>query len=193
MIDKKNYKKSPKKRSVVWGFPKIPNISILLHHSQNITCAKVKMINVAVHCGSIRQTASILTMSEECLRTGDKAVVHFRFIKHPEYLKAGQRMVFREGRTKAVGNVLRIIPPANNQGGQTTRVKPNKMLGTSQLPHQVRRYSSCYVMGCRYYVMGWLFSEVKTINFKKKMLRDIWYGRSFLISIKEIHIYKVHQ
>lgn len=89
-----------------------------------------------VHCGSIRQTASILSMSEECLRTGDKAVVHFRFIKHPEYLKAGQRMVFREGRTKAVGNVLRLIPPANSQS-QTTRVKPNKMLSShasSQLP-----------------------------------------------------------
>jgi GTPase len=48
---------------------------------------------LSVHCGSIRQTASILSMSQECLRTGDKALVHFRFIKHPEYIKAGQRMV----------------------------------------------------------------------------------------------------
>lgn len=47
----------------------------------------------AVHCGSIRQTASILSMSRDCLRTGDKALVRFRFIKHPEYLKRGQRMV----------------------------------------------------------------------------------------------------
>lgn len=68
-------------------------------------------------------------MSAECLRTGDKAVVHFRFIKHPEYLKAGQRMVFREGRTKAVGNVLRIIPQSlTHSTTTTTRVKPNKML-----------------------------------------------------------------
>uniref|UniRef100_A0A1B6G1C6 GTP-binding protein 1 n=2 Tax=Proconiini TaxID=565685 RepID=A0A1B6G1C6_9HEMI len=105
---------------------------LVLHHPTTISSRYQAM----VHCGSIRQTASILSMSEECLRTGDKAVVHFRFIKHPEYLKAGQRMVFREGRTKAVGNVLRIIPPAHNQGGQTTRVKPNKML-SSQLPHQL--------------------------------------------------------
>ncbi|KAJ2952508.1 hypothetical protein O0L34_g6827 [Tuta absoluta] len=49
-------------------------------------------------------------MSRDCLRTGDKARVKFRFIKHPEYLKCGQRMVFREGRTKAVGNVLRPEP-----------------------------------------------------------------------------------
>ena len=39
-------------------------------------------------------------MSQECLRTGDKALVLFRFIKHPEYIKANQRLVFREGRTK---------------------------------------------------------------------------------------------
>lgn len=62
----------------------------------------------AVHCGSIRQTASIISMSQECLRTGDKALIHFRFIKYPEYMVPGQRMVFREGRTKAVGNVVKI-------------------------------------------------------------------------------------
>ena len=31
-------------------------------------------------------------------------------MKHPEFLKEGQRLVFREGRTKAVGNVTKIIP-----------------------------------------------------------------------------------
>ena len=34
----------------------------------------------------------------------------YRFVKHPEFLKEGQRLVFREGRTKAVGNVCKIIP-----------------------------------------------------------------------------------
>ena len=45
-----------------------------------------------VHCGSIRQTASIIEMSAECLRTGDKARVKFRFVKHPEYLKVRARL-----------------------------------------------------------------------------------------------------
>ena len=31
-------------------------------------------------------------------------------MKHPEFLKVGQRLVFREGRTKAVGNVTKVIP-----------------------------------------------------------------------------------
>ena len=50
----------------------------------------VKMMyvcSVVVHVGSIRQTATILTMSRDHLRTGDKATCKFRFIKHPEYMK----------------------------------------------------------------------------------------------------------
>lgn len=65
---------------------------------------------LAVHCGSIRQTATILSMDKDCLRTGDKATVHFRFIKTPEYLHIDQRLVFREGRTKAVGTITKVRP-----------------------------------------------------------------------------------
>lgn len=61
-----------------------------------------------MHCGSIRQTATILSMDKDCLRTGDKATVHFRFIKTPEYLHIDQRLVFREGRTKAVGTITKV-------------------------------------------------------------------------------------
>lgn len=63
-------------------------------------------------------------MSKDCLRTGDKALINFRFIKHPEYMTPGQRMVFREGRTKAVGNVVRIIPQSTPNA--VGRVKQNK-------------------------------------------------------------------
>merc|ERR1719481_1768296 len=79
---------------------------MVLHHPTTIATRYQAM----VHCGSIRQTASITEMSAECLRTGDKARVKFRFVKHPEYLQEGQRLVFREGRTKAVGNVTHVIP-----------------------------------------------------------------------------------
>lgn len=66
----------------------------------------------SVHCGSIRQTATILSMNRDCLRTGDKASVHFRFIKTPEYLHCDQRLVFREGRTKAVGTITKVATPS---------------------------------------------------------------------------------
>lgn len=102
---------------------------LVLHHPTTISSRYQAM----VHCGSIRQTASILSMSQDCLRTGDKALVHFRFIKHPEYIKPGQRMVFREGRTKAVGNVVRLISHSNTNNSQSTRAnKPNKTLQNRQ-------------------------------------------------------------
>lgn len=93
---------------------------LVLHHPTTISSRYQAM----VHCGSIRQTASIISMDKECLRTGDKANVKFRFIKHPEYVRKNQRMVFREGRTKAVGNVLRPLPMAV---GQLKNTKPVKM------------------------------------------------------------------
>lgn len=93
---------------------------LVLHHPTTISARYQAM----VHCGSIRQTASIVHMSRDCLRTGDKAHVKFRFIKQPEYIRAGQRLVFREGRTKAVGNILRPMP---NAAASPYRPKPAKM------------------------------------------------------------------
>uniref|UniRef100_A0A2P2I0S9 GTP-binding protein 1 n=2 Tax=Hirondellea gigas TaxID=1518452 RepID=A0A2P2I0S9_9CRUS len=81
---------------------------LVLHHPTTISTKYQAM----VHVGPVRQTASIIAMDRDCLRTGDKATVHFRFIKHPEYLQSGLKMVFREGRTKAVGKVLEVIPKA---------------------------------------------------------------------------------
>ena len=65
---------------------------------------------VVVHVGSVRQTATIISMTSEHLRTGDKSTVRFRFIKNPEYLRKDLRMVFREGRTKAIGTVTKLYP-----------------------------------------------------------------------------------
>ncbi|CAH0555008.1 unnamed protein product [Brassicogethes aeneus] len=97
---------------------------LVLHHPTTISSRYQAM----VHCGSIRQTASILSMSKDCLRTGDKALIHFRFIKHPEYMTPGQRMVFREGRTKAVGNVVRIITQSSpsHQGNRAKQQKQQR-------------------------------------------------------------------
>uniref|UniRef100_A0A0R3SRM8 Tr-type G domain-containing protein n=1 Tax=Hymenolepis diminuta TaxID=6216 RepID=A0A0R3SRM8_HYMDI len=83
---------------------------LVLHHPTTISVGYQAM----VHAGPIRQTATILSIGagsgEERLRTGDKAEVHFAFINHPEYLRTGVRLIFREGKTKAVGTVNRIVP-----------------------------------------------------------------------------------
>ncbi|KAJ2736525.1 hypothetical protein IW152_000700 [Coemansia sp. BCRC 34962] len=86
---------------------------VVLYHSTTISSRYQAMI----HCGSVRQTARILSIeqadgSAETLRTGDRARVVFQFIRHPEYLTEGTRLIFREGRTKGVGKVLRVLSKA---------------------------------------------------------------------------------
>merc|ERR1712004_844849 len=61
-----------------------------------------------------------------------------KFVKHPEYLKVGQRLVFREGRTKAVGNVTKLTPhiplSGDKEKGQNRsgHSKPQKMMSLNQ-------------------------------------------------------------
>lgn len=71
-----------------------------------------------IHCNGVRQTARIISMDKTILRTGDRALVTFRFsitniirfIKNPEYIKVGSRLLFREGRTKGLGKVVSLTP-----------------------------------------------------------------------------------
>lgn len=58
-------------------------------------------------------------MSVEHLRTGDRANVRFRFIKSPEYLRLGMKLVFREGRTKAIGSISKLFPHVPPQTANT--------------------------------------------------------------------------
>ncbi|KAM4750758.1 GTP binding protein 1, like isoform 2-T2 [Anableps anableps] len=92
---------------------------LVLHHPTTISPRYQAM----VHCGSIRQTATILTMNKDCLRTGDKASVHFRFIKTPEYLHCDQKLVFREGRTKAVGTITKLLQSISTQAAKAQQSK----------------------------------------------------------------------
>ena len=43
------------------------------------------------------------------LLNGDKALVRFRFLYSPEYVKIGEAILFREGRTKILGETTRIF------------------------------------------------------------------------------------
>ncbi|KAK9810446.1 hypothetical protein WJX72_010850 [[Myrmecia] bisecta] len=61
-----------------------------------------------IHCEIVRQAARVVAMDRERLRSGDRACVRFRFLQRPEYLTAGTRFVFREGRTKGIGMVVGV-------------------------------------------------------------------------------------
>ncbi|CAF3813523.1 unnamed protein product [Rotaria magnacalcarata] len=107
-------KKSELRKGMVLLSPAIPPVSywefeadlLILHHPTTIGVKYQAM----VHCGSIRQTATIVSLPVENLRTGDRANVIFRFIKSPEYLRLGMKLIFREGRTKAIGSISKLTP-----------------------------------------------------------------------------------
>lgn len=114
------------KPSACWEFE---GEILVLHHPTTISPKYQAM----VHCGSIRQTATILAMDKQHLRTGDKALVHFQFIKQPEFLRPGTRMVFREGRTKAVGTIVDTAPQQPPK--PAAKLKP-------RIHHNKHRYSN---------------------------------------------------
>eukprot|EP01062_Namystynia_karyoxenos_P006215 TRINITY_DN1216_c0_g3_i2.p1 TRINITY_DN1216_c0_g3~~TRINITY_DN1216_c0_g3_i2.p1 ORF type:complete len:667 (+),score=239.48 TRINITY_DN1216_c0_g3_i2:127-2127(+) len=66
-----------------------------------------------VHCRTIRQSARIRIESQEALRTGDRATVHFTFMFRPEYVTVGSKLIFREGRTKGLGTVTKVFHPVS--------------------------------------------------------------------------------
>uniref|UniRef100_A0A3Q2TNI6 Translation elongation factor EFTu/EF1A C-terminal domain-containing protein n=1 Tax=Fundulus heteroclitus TaxID=8078 RepID=A0A3Q2TNI6_FUNHE len=43
-----------------------------------------------------------------------EAIVRFRFIKHPEYLRLSAKLLFREGVTKGIGHVTHLVPHDQN-------------------------------------------------------------------------------
>ncbi|KAI6177385.1 Dgp-1 [Aphelenchoides bicaudatus] len=78
---------------------------LILNHPTTIS----KNYEAMIHAGAVRQTAKILQMNKEVLRTGDRDKIHFKFTRRPEYIVPGTRLVFREGLTKAVGAIHKIL------------------------------------------------------------------------------------
>lgn len=48
-------------------------------------------------------------MAADSIHTNEKASVLFRFVRHPEYVKVGMRLLFREGKTKGIGTVTQVF------------------------------------------------------------------------------------
>ena len=53
---------------------------VILHHATTIK----PNYQAVVHCGVVRQTAQVVSITCDLLRTGDRGLVRFRFIKRFE-------------------------------------------------------------------------------------------------------------
>ena len=80
--------------------------ALIVHHSSTI---KVGYQSV-VHCHVIRQTCTVVQMDKEFLRSGDKGIIRFRFLRKPEIMHEGDTILFREGRTRGKGRIIKIFP-----------------------------------------------------------------------------------
>lgn len=77
----------------------------ILHHPSTIS----KNYESMIHCGSIKQIATIIDIEQELLRTGDQSKVKFRFKLRPEFIQKDKQIIFREGKTKGVGVVTNLL------------------------------------------------------------------------------------
>ncbi len=78
----------------------------ILYHSTTIKQGYAPV----VHTQSIQQSAKIVKMNKSVLRTGDRAKVTFEFMYRPEFISIGQKFLIREGKTKGIGQIIKLIP-----------------------------------------------------------------------------------
>lgn len=80
---------------------------LILYHNTTLQ----KNYQAMLHCGAVRQTVKIIGMDhpQGILRTGDRATVQFEFISHPEFVKEGMKLLFREGKTKGLGVITKLL------------------------------------------------------------------------------------
>ncbi|KAH9489526.1 GTP binding protein [Bulinus truncatus] len=78
----------------------------VLFHSKSITTN----FQTTIHIGTVRQTGIITKIDRDHIKTNEKASVIFKFKYRPEHIRVGARLLFREGRSKGMGEVTKIIP-----------------------------------------------------------------------------------
>lgn len=58
----------------------------------------------------IFHTSFFFCFIQEAIKTNEKAQVTFHLIKQPEYIRIGAQLLFREGQTKGMGEVITVYP-----------------------------------------------------------------------------------
>jgi len=83
---------------------------LVLYHSTTITPG----FECVVHCNAIKQCARVVSMNKPILRSGDKALVTFKFLYQPEVMLKNARVIFRDGHAKGIGRVISTTPFINS-------------------------------------------------------------------------------
>lgn len=79
---------------------------VLVLHSQTTMRVNYQPI---LYARNVRQCVRIAAMDKEVLRTGVRARVTFEFMYRPEFLQQGTKVLFTEGKTKAIGTIRELL------------------------------------------------------------------------------------
>lgn len=73
-----------------------------------------------VHVLNVRQNARIVSISDKesrreggddgVLAHGDSALVRFRFMYRPQYVRSGEDALFTEGNIRSIGRITKVFP-----------------------------------------------------------------------------------
>jgi GTPase len=79
----------------------------VLHHSTTIK----PHYEGVLHCGTIQQTVVLEEIygNEQVLRNEDRGLVKFSFKYRPEFIKVGEIILLREGKTKIIGTITKVL------------------------------------------------------------------------------------
>ena len=90
------------------NFPKIYNeFSAIIMVVDNNTILKQNFICV-LYCRNIRQSCQILDIQHFSMKCGEKGKVKFRFLKYPECVKVGDRIIIFESKIRAIGVIIEV-------------------------------------------------------------------------------------
>lgn len=79
----------------------------VLYHATMISSG----YQATVHIGNICQTAVVIAiMGKRGVTTNETASMMLKFLRQPEYVQPGCRILFREGQSKCIGQVVQIFP-----------------------------------------------------------------------------------
>jgi GTPase len=104
VIKRKMIKKGMRLLSVINSVREFDAKIKILHNPSTIT----KKYQPTINCEGISQSAQIINMDKEYLRSYDEANVRFKFMYKPEFIECGSLFLFREGLTKGVGKIINV-------------------------------------------------------------------------------------
>lgn len=78
---------------------------LVLHHPTRITDG----YEPVVHSQTVAEVAKIECLDKKYLKAGESGKVRFSFKYSSHFVKVGDRFVFREGKTKGIGTITKIV------------------------------------------------------------------------------------